>query len=188
MTDELSNDLIAEADEQRDWDGPDDFTEPDLDDGSNTWTRWHIWMRADGKCDIDWATNDDDDDGYEDSEIATAQYRDFEDIWKALEFTGGGTHVGVIGCQVDVHIDGQRIHSTWTEEKGHNEFGHPRYLPYCMWLGPRKDREDAYLEDVVDEIMQDVTAFILEHKIDTEMAQEFVRQTTERAKKRLKVK
>ncbi len=49
------------------------------------------------------------------------------------------------------------------------------------------ESSQAALEDAVDEIMQAVTASILEHKIDSGLAREFVRQTAERAKERLKI-
>jgi hypothetical protein len=123
-------------------DGPEDYEEPDFDDGSNSWTTYRLWTVLNFKVYVEWATNDDDDDGQDDGEVATASYGPFNNLHEALEFTNGGTRTGCIGTDVKVYLDHQLIYTTWTEAKGRNEYGHPRYLPFCEYTGPQRRATD----------------------------------------------
>lgn len=61
-------------------------------------------------------------------------------------------------------------------------------LMSCAACGHVAQVEVPNIEDIVDEGMQNVTAFILENEIDSPLAREFVRQTAERAERRLHVR
>jgi len=72
-----------------------------------TWTTYRIHSSQDGRATVDWATNDDNDDGYPDGEVALETYH-FPSIAKALEFTGK-TRRGLYGQPVTVTLDGEQI-------------------------------------------------------------------------------
>jgi hypothetical protein len=109
----------------------DDYDEPPDDDGPQTYSNYIIYTHGedfDGPCTIRWHTNDNDDDGWPggESDCASSEY-EFDSVWAALEFTNGGTRVGVIGCRVTVILDDSIIYT----ERSRADEGN--YSPYCEW-------------------------------------------------------
>lgn len=67
-------------------------------------TNFRISTSDDGNAIVYFETNDDNDDGYPDPEIAKATYP-FDSLDKALRFTGK-TRIGMWGQQVNVYLNG----------------------------------------------------------------------------------
>lgn len=121
---------------------PDDDGPPDDDYPCESWTNINIWTKGrvfgpsapispfDAGCWSDWATNDDNDDGVDDGDIASARY-DHKTVWAALEFHSGGTRQGVLS-DVTVRLEGDRIYTEWNPDHLADE---PEYRPYCATDG-----------------------------------------------------
>lgn len=73
----------------------------------HTWTIYDIITNSDGSARVEWATNDDDDDGLPDREIARASWN-FKSVEEAKRFSGA-SRTGCSGCEVTVRLDGNKI-------------------------------------------------------------------------------
>jgi hypothetical protein len=98
--------------------------EPDAPDPLvSTWMRYDLRRNPDGSLHADESTNDNDDDGYPDGEVASwlAHYSSWQSAQKSL----GVSYVGPVGCQVTITIDGQLVTSreqydpTWVPTSDH---------------------------------------------------------------------
>lgn len=80
-----------------------------INDGPETWTRYDIRTAQGGSLPVlvEWATNDDNDDGYADEEMTRDEYR-FLDVERAIHFTGR-TRIGFYGQPVTVTLDGEPL-------------------------------------------------------------------------------
>lgn len=77
-----------------------------VDDAPDIWTRYDI-RTGQGRPKpvlVEWSTNDDNDDGYDDGEVTRDEYR-FDTIDAAISFTGR-TRIGLYGQPVTVTLDG----------------------------------------------------------------------------------
>lgn len=74
---------------------------------SEIYSIFRIWREQGGRCRVEYETNDDDDDGYPDAEVARATYH-CKSLKQALELTGK-SRIGVYGHSVDVYLDGEKI-------------------------------------------------------------------------------
>lgn len=74
---------------------------------SEIWTIFRITDTPTGMS-IEYASNDDDDDGYPDGKIVRATYYT-KTLGGALEITGGKSRIGLHGQPVDVYLNGMKI-------------------------------------------------------------------------------
>lgn len=75
---------------------------------SGTWTRYDILTDGAGGAEIHWSTNDDNDDGYDDGDVASLVHR-FPTVEAALRHAGHKSRRGFYGQPVEVTLDGERL-------------------------------------------------------------------------------
>lgn len=76
----------------------------------DTWTTYHIYHQGgpeDRPVTVEWATNDDDDDGYDDGDVTTLTLY-FRTLDDAIKHTGY-TRRGYYGQPVDVFLAGEPL-------------------------------------------------------------------------------
>ncbi len=73
-----------------------------------TYSRWDIWDTGDGNATIRSDTNDDNDDGYPDDEVAVWEKQNVP-MKLALNLAGQKSHIGLYGQPVDVYLDGRKV-------------------------------------------------------------------------------
>lgn len=98
--DPLDDDDLGLIEEEDYYDEPEEPREPD------TWTRYDLHTNGDGSISGTAGTNDDNDDGYPDSQLSTWKSR-HKNKAEMLHFTGG-THQGILS-KVYVYLDGQLV-------------------------------------------------------------------------------
>ncbi len=78
----------------------------DDDSALKTYQRYTLYTNGDGSISGATETNDDGDTGYP-GEFArwTVKYRNYD----AMKRATGLSHIGCIGCEVTVHLDGKKI-------------------------------------------------------------------------------
>ena len=71
------------------------------------YTRYDLTTLPNGKMKVRMETNDDNDDGYSDGDIAIGCWETTEKV--AYEIAGKKSHTGFYGQSVDVYLDGKKI-------------------------------------------------------------------------------
>jgi hypothetical protein len=82
-------------------------------DGPATWTEFHVWPMDVDRVEVRMTTNDDNDDGFPDAEVASITLR-FPDLRSALQHTGS-TRRGFYGQPVRVYVEGKPYHGSVNE-------------------------------------------------------------------------
>ena len=72
-----------------------------------TWMRYDLYQQTNGTINGQASTNDDNDDGYPDNDVAVwdVSYKNYDDMLK----TTGGTHTGLYGQPVEVFLNGKAV-------------------------------------------------------------------------------